>query len=52
MYAWIWRHLPGTAPAKAASMATLAVAVAALLWFVIFPWITPHLPLDQVMPHG
>jgi hypothetical protein len=31
---------------------TVVTAVVALLWLVIFPWLTPHLPLDQVMPRG
>jgi len=51
VYAWLWRHLPGSAAAKALCMAALITAVAAVLWMVIFPWLTPHLPLDQVMPH-
>jgi hypothetical protein len=51
MYAWLWRHLPGGAAAKALCMAALVTAVAAVLWMVIFPWLAPHLPLDQVMPH-
>lgn len=50
MYLWLWRHLPGGVAGKAAGMATLALAVVALLWFVVFPWVTPRLPLDQVMP--
>lgn len=33
-------------------MITLALAVMALLWFVVLPWLTPRLPLDQVMPGG
>ncbi|MDR0342945.1 MAG: hypothetical protein LBI49_07440 [Nocardiopsaceae bacterium] len=50
MYAWLWRRLPGRTAGKAAGMITLALAVVALLWFVVFPWLTPRLPLDQVMP--
>lgn len=52
MYAWLWRRLPGGTAGKAAGMITLALAVTALLWFAVFPWITPRLPLDQVMPGG
>jgi len=52
MYAWIWRQLPGGVRSKALCMAALVTAVVAVLWFVIFPWLTPHLPLDQVMPRG
>jgi hypothetical protein len=52
MYRWLWQRLPGRATSKAVSAAILAIAAAALLWFIIFPWITPHLPLDHVMPGG
>jgi hypothetical protein len=50
MYAWLWRHLPGGTAAKTLCMAALVTAGAVALWMVIFPWLTPHLPLDQVMP--
>ena len=52
MYQWLWRRLPGGALNKAICAAILAIATAALLWFVIFPWITPLLPVDHVMPGG
>ncbi len=52
MYRWLWQHLPGGATTKAVSAAILAIAAAALLWLIIFPWITPQLPLDRVMPSG
>jgi hypothetical protein len=51
MYLWLWRHLPGGVTSKLVYTAILAVAAAALLWFIVFPWLTPQLPLDQVMPH-
>jgi hypothetical protein len=51
VYAWLWRHLPGGATAKALCAAALVTAVAVALWMLIFPWLAPHLPLDQVMPH-
>ncbi|MQA94293.1 MAG: hypothetical protein GEV11_06430 [Streptosporangiales bacterium] len=47
MYALIWRALPGGRLGKAVSALALAVAVAAFLWFVAFPWLEPHIPLDQ-----
>jgi hypothetical protein len=48
MYEWIWQRLPGSAPGgKAVWMTLLVVAVAALLWFLVFPWATVHLPIDQ-----
>jgi hypothetical protein len=28
----------------------MTLAAAALLWFIVFPWLTPQLPLDRVMP--
>jgi hypothetical protein len=52
MYAWIWRRLPGSTAGKALCLAALIVGAAVLLWIVIFPWLVPHLPLDQVMPQG
>jgi hypothetical protein len=52
MYQWLWHRLPGGTTGKAACAAILAIATVALLWFVIFPWITPQVPLDRVMPGG
>ena len=51
MYRWLWRHLPGGVASKATCAAVLAIAAAALLWFIVFPWLTPQLPVDRVMPH-
>ncbi len=48
MYVWIWRHLPGPVGAKLAEVLLLLAVVCALLLFVIFPWIEPHLPINQV----
>ena len=48
MYAWIWRHLPGRTGTKVALALGLALAVVALLLFVVFPWVEPHLPFNQV----
>jgi len=48
MYGWMWRRLPGGTPGKAVWTALLIVAVLALLWFVVFPLATVHLPIDQV----
>jgi hypothetical protein len=52
MYSWFWRHLPGGVTGKAVCTVIVATAIVVLLWFVIFPWITPMLPLDRVMPGG
>lgn len=48
MYRWIWQHLPGGVGARAAQALVLVAAVSALLLFVVFPWLAPHLPIDQV----
>jgi len=47
VYAWIWRHLPGTWRTKAATAAGLIVAVAAVLWYVVFPWAEPKVQFDD-----
>ncbi|HEY2262581.1 MAG TPA: hypothetical protein VGI96_08150 [Streptosporangiaceae bacterium] len=46
MYAWIWHRLPGRIPARAGMLAVIIVAVAAVLWFYVFPWAALHLPID------
>ena len=48
MYEWIWHKLPGSAATRATSMLIILVAVAGMLWFLVFPWITGFLPVDQV----
>jgi hypothetical protein len=48
MYAWIWRHLPGGTRAKVVQAVLLIAFVVALLLFVIFPWIEPYLPFNDV----
>ncbi len=48
MYSWIWRHLPGGVPAKVAGSLVLVAAVSALLLFVVFPWLDPYLPFNQI----
>jgi hypothetical protein len=47
MYVWIWRHLPGPLALRIAQVLLLIAAVCALLLFVVFPWIEPHLPIGQ-----
>lgn len=51
MYGWLWRHLPGNSPLRATQLLVLLVGVAALLLFVIFPAIEPHLPWNNVTVH-
>ena len=48
MYTWIWRHLPGPLALRLFEALLLVSAVCALLLFVVFPWIEPHLPFNQV----
>ncbi|WP_324275213.1 hypothetical protein [Blastococcus brunescens] len=48
MYSWIWRHLPGNAAAKVLAASVMALAVAALLLFVVFPEVEPLLPFTNV----
>ena len=48
MYVWIWRRLPGALALRLLQVLLLLAVVVALLMFVIFPWIEPHLPISQV----
>ena len=48
MYAWIWRKLPGPTAVKAVEALVLLVAVVLLLFTVIFPWLEPRLPFNDV----
>ena len=48
MYTWIWRHLPGPIAIKLLETLVIILAVVALLFFVIFPWLEPYLPFDHV----
>ena len=48
MYAWIWRHLPGPVLVRVTLAAGLALGFVALLMFVIFPWLEPLLPFNNV----
>ena len=48
MYGWIWRSLPGPVGVKALLALVLVLGVIAVLLFVVFPWIEPMLPFNQV----
>ena len=48
MYGWMWRHLPGGRGAKALGCAFLLAAVLAFLFFVVFPFVEPRLPFNDV----
>ncbi|HEY4464110.1 MAG TPA: hypothetical protein VGN41_15700 [Streptosporangiaceae bacterium] len=46
MYGWLWHALPGPAASKALGLALIVVAVAAALWFGVFPWLQLNVPVD------
>lgn len=48
MYAWIWRRLPGSIAAKLLQAAVIIAVVVALLLFVVFPAVEPHLSFNEV----
>ena len=48
MYGWIWRHLPGPLAVRVITAVVLVLGVVALLMFVIFPWLEPILPFNNV----
>lgn len=52
MYTWIWRHLPGPLVLRIVQALLLVGAVVVLLLFVVFPWVEPHLPINQVTVPG
>jgi hypothetical protein len=47
MYGWVWRKLPFGLPGKLAGSVVLLAAAVALLWYVVFPAIDPHLPFND-----
>jgi len=48
VYTWIWRILPGGLPGKVVGSLVLIAAVTALLLFVVFPWVEPMLPYNDI----
>ena len=48
MYGWIWRHLPGPLAVRVLTAVVLVAGVVALLMLVVFPWVEPKLPFNQV----
>ena len=48
MYGWIWRRLPGGVTGKVIGSAILILAVVALLFLVVFPYVEPRLPFNDV----
>jgi competence protein ComGC len=52
MYTWIWRHLPGSVAQRLVQVLMLVAVISLLLLFVIFPWLTPHLPSNPITGSG
>jgi hypothetical protein len=48
MYSWIWRHLPGSRAMRVLQLLMLIAAVVTLLFLVVFPWVEPRLPFNEV----
>jgi hypothetical protein len=48
VYVWIWRRLPGNRLLRAVQSLVLVLGVVALLFFVVFPWLEPRLPFNDV----
>lgn len=48
MYVWIWRKLPGNLGGKLAGSLVLLAGTLAVLVFVIFPYVEPRLPFNNV----
>jgi hypothetical protein len=47
VYDWLWRRLPGSTGARLAVVAAIVLVIGLLLWYVVYPWASLHLPLDQ-----
>ncbi len=48
MYGWIWRVLPGGLPGKIIGSTVLIAGVCVLLLFIVFPWVEPMLPFNDI----
>jgi hypothetical protein len=48
VYGWIWRHLPGGTASRTVLALLLLAAVVGLLLVVVFPWVEPRLPFNDV----
>lgn len=47
MSSWIWNRLPGNAWVRSALVAIVLVALVAVLFEVVFPWVSPLLPFQE-----
>jgi len=52
MYERLWRVLPGPTWVKLFEALVLFAAVVAVLFVFVFPWVSAHLPIDQVTVTG
>jgi hypothetical protein len=52
LYGWLWRHLPGNSAAKVAILVVAAAVLVVVLFGVVFPWVEPRLPFNQVTVGG
>jgi hypothetical protein len=48
VYVWIWRTLPGNVWAKLAGSLALLAGTVAVLLFLVFPYVEPRLPFNNV----
>lgn len=47
MFEWIWSHLPGSTPVRIVIVLVAVLVIVALLFLVVFPWLTPLLPFTN-----
>ena len=45
MYRFLWRHLPGGTALRLAVVLLLTAVAVAALWYVVFPWLAPRVPI-------
>ncbi len=48
MYSWLWSKLPGPTAVRILESLGLFVAIVALLFTVVFPWLEPRMPFNDV----
>jgi hypothetical protein len=47
MYGWIWHVIPGGTGVKVVTVLLLTGLAGVVLWYVVFPLLEPHMPVDQ-----
>jgi hypothetical protein len=45
VYRFLWRRLPGGAALRLTVVLLLTGVAVAALWYVVFPWLAPRVPL-------